>query len=289
MPFTGGVYQWRRRGERHKWNPETIAKLQAATRANDPQLFAEYERLADEEDDDPALIRGLLEIDASLARPVPLDEVEPASEIVKRFVTGAMSFGSISCRGARAARHRHEPHGGALEQRRRRRGGPPVPQGAQRRLAAQRHQAGRLGALRGHHRVPGQRRRAADQGGPGRQAGRRRPAARSQGGRADRQGALVDAGRDADLPAAAPRHLLHRGSRPAHLRPAVRQPGRARQREAGERGRRRHDRRGRGQGRRGRGDHLGLRGRHGRFSGLVDQTRRACPGSWAWPRRSRCW
>jgi glutamate synthase (NADPH/NADH) large chain len=96
VPFTGGAYQWRRTGERHKWNPETIAKLQAATRANDPKLFEEYERLADEEDRDPALLRGLMEIDASLARPVPIDQVESAQELVKRFVTGAMSFGSIS-------------------------------------------------------------------------------------------------------------------------------------------------------------------------------------------------
>ncbi|MDP2272367.1 MAG: glutamate synthase large subunit [Archangium sp.] len=96
VPFSGGVYQWRQRGERHKWNPETIAKLQAATRANDRTLFEEYEQLADEEDDDPVLIRGLLEINASQAKPVALEDVEPATEIVKRFVTGAMSFGSIS-------------------------------------------------------------------------------------------------------------------------------------------------------------------------------------------------
>jgi len=57
VPVTGGQYQWRRHGERHKWNPETIAKLQAATRANDVGLFAEYERLADEEDDPPAPLR----------------------------------------------------------------------------------------------------------------------------------------------------------------------------------------------------------------------------------------
>ncbi|MFZ5446840.1 MAG: glutamate synthase large subunit [Myxococcota bacterium] len=96
VPFTGGVYQWRRTGERHKWNPDTIAKLQAAARANDQRLFAEYEQLADEEDADPSLLRGLMEIDTSLARPILLEEVEPATEIVKRFVTGAMSFGSIS-------------------------------------------------------------------------------------------------------------------------------------------------------------------------------------------------
>lgn len=96
VPFTGGVYQWRRDGERHKWNPDTIAKLQAAARANDAQAFAEYERLADEEDRDPALLRGLIEIDERHVTPIPLSEVEPARELVKRFVTGAMSFGSIS-------------------------------------------------------------------------------------------------------------------------------------------------------------------------------------------------
>ncbi|PZR10848.1 MAG: glutamate synthase large subunit [Archangium gephyra] len=97
VPFTGGAYQWRREGERHKWNPDTIAALQKATRANDPKLFAEYERLADEEDDDPSLIRGLLEIDPNRSvKPVAIEQVESARDIVKRFVTGAMSFGSIS-------------------------------------------------------------------------------------------------------------------------------------------------------------------------------------------------
>ncbi|HZA13269.1 MAG TPA: glutamate synthase-related protein, partial [Myxococcaceae bacterium] len=95
-PVTGGDYQWRRRGEVHKWNPSTIAKLQAASRANDPKQFAEYERLADDETVDLCNLRGLLELDAEKSTPVPLDEVEPAAEIVKRFVTGAMSFGSIS-------------------------------------------------------------------------------------------------------------------------------------------------------------------------------------------------
>ncbi len=96
VPFTGGLYQWRREGERHKWNPDTIAALQKAARANDAKAFEEYERLADEEDRDPALIRGLLDFDFAKAKPVPLEQVEPAREIAKRFVTGAMSFGSIS-------------------------------------------------------------------------------------------------------------------------------------------------------------------------------------------------
>ncbi len=92
----GGQYQWRRRGELHKWNPATLAKLQAAVRANDAALFAEYSRLADDETRELCNLRGLLEVVAEGRSPIPLEEVEPASELVRRFVTGAMSFGSIS-------------------------------------------------------------------------------------------------------------------------------------------------------------------------------------------------
>jgi glutamate synthase (NADPH/NADH) large chain len=96
VPVTGGVYQWRRRGEHHAWNPGTIAKLQAATRANDASLFAEYEALADREASAPTLLRGLLDIDPRGAHELPLDQVESAESIATRFLTGAMSFGSIS-------------------------------------------------------------------------------------------------------------------------------------------------------------------------------------------------
>ncbi|HZI06276.1 MAG TPA: glutamate synthase-related protein, partial [Archangium sp.] len=92
----GGQYQWRRRGETHKWNPATIAKLQQAARTNDAALFAEYSQLADDESRAHCNLRVLLEVAAEGRAPVPLEEVEPAVEIVKRFVTGAMSFGSIS-------------------------------------------------------------------------------------------------------------------------------------------------------------------------------------------------
>jgi len=93
----GGVYQWRRRGEPHKWNPATIATLQAAVRLGDRARFAEYERLCDDEDRALITLRSLLEIDPSTGpAPISIEEVEPASSIVKRFVTGAMSFGSIS-------------------------------------------------------------------------------------------------------------------------------------------------------------------------------------------------
>jgi glutamate synthase (NADPH/NADH) large chain len=91
----GGDYAFRLRGESHIWTPDTIAKLQHATRANDATSFAEFSRLIDEQNEDLKTLRGLFEIDTS-AQSVPLDEVEPAKEIVKRFATGAMSYGSIS-------------------------------------------------------------------------------------------------------------------------------------------------------------------------------------------------
>ncbi len=92
----GGQYQWRRRGEMHKWNPATIAKLQAATKANSPELFAEYSQLVDDEDQALMTIRGQLGFRAESASSIDISEVESAASIVKRFVTGAMSFGSIS-------------------------------------------------------------------------------------------------------------------------------------------------------------------------------------------------
>ncbi len=90
----GGQYRWRRRGEIHKWNPATIATLQAAVREQSRDKFAEFERLCDDEDANLVTLRGLLEIVEQ--RPISIDEVEPVADILVRFVTGAMSFGSIS-------------------------------------------------------------------------------------------------------------------------------------------------------------------------------------------------
>ena len=91
----GGQYQWRRGGEHHMWNPETIAKLQDATKTNQYQTYKEFARLVDQQGQQLSTLRGLLEFKPS-ANPVPLEEVEPASEIVKRFATGAISLGAIS-------------------------------------------------------------------------------------------------------------------------------------------------------------------------------------------------
>ncbi|PYO57881.1 MAG: glutamate synthase large subunit, partial [Candidatus Rokuibacteriota bacterium] len=91
----GGEYQWRRDGEYHLFNPETVFKLQHATRSGQYRIFKEYTTLVDDQNRNRATLRGLF--DFKLAQtPIPLDEVEPVESIVKRFATGAMSYGSIS-------------------------------------------------------------------------------------------------------------------------------------------------------------------------------------------------
>jgi glutamate synthase (NADPH/NADH) large chain len=91
----GGEYAFRVRGEAHMWSPQSIAKLQHATRTNSYQTYKEYAALINEQNERLMTLRGLFEIRKS-AKPVPLAEVEPAKEIVRRFATGAMSLGSIS-------------------------------------------------------------------------------------------------------------------------------------------------------------------------------------------------
>ena len=91
----GGEYQFRLRGEQHLLNPETVAKLQHAARLNHWTTYEEYSRTVNDLNRQLCTLRGLFDL-RSAAETVPLDEVEPASEIVKRFCTGAMSFGSIS-------------------------------------------------------------------------------------------------------------------------------------------------------------------------------------------------
>ncbi len=92
----GGEYQWRREGEVHLFNPETVFKLQHATRARRYDIFKQYTALVDEQAKKLATLRGLFELKVGERKPVSIDEVEPVSEIVKRFSTGAMSYGSIS-------------------------------------------------------------------------------------------------------------------------------------------------------------------------------------------------
>jgi glutamate synthase domain-containing protein 2/glutamate synthase domain-containing protein 1/glutamate synthase domain-containing protein 3 len=92
----GGEYAFRVRGEEHMWTPDTIAKLQHATRQASYSSYKEYARLINDQSRRHMTFRGLFDFRFDRAKPIPLEEVEPAKEIVKRFVTGAMSLGSIS-------------------------------------------------------------------------------------------------------------------------------------------------------------------------------------------------
>ncbi len=91
----GGEVHYRIQSEHHNWNPETIYKLQHASRSNDPKTYAEFAQLVNDESQRRSNLRGLLDFKFD-PQPIPIEEVEPAKDIVKRFNTGAMSFGSIS-------------------------------------------------------------------------------------------------------------------------------------------------------------------------------------------------
>ncbi|MDP2806383.1 MAG: glutamate synthase-related protein [Gallionellaceae bacterium] len=95
MLDAGGEYAYRTRGEEHMWTPDSIAKLQHATRSNNANTYKEYAKLINDQAQKLKTLRGLFEI-KSVGAPVPLNEVESAKDIVKRFATGAMSLGSIS-------------------------------------------------------------------------------------------------------------------------------------------------------------------------------------------------
>ena len=92
----GGEYQWRRDGEPHLFDPETVFTLQHATRSKRFDVFKRYTNRVDEQSRRLMTLRGLFQFKEGVRQPIPIDQVEPASEILKRFATGAMSYGSIS-------------------------------------------------------------------------------------------------------------------------------------------------------------------------------------------------
>jgi len=96
MLDAGGEYAWRARGEEHMWTPDAIAKLQHSTRANNWNTYKEYAQLVNDQSRRHMTLRGLFEFKVDPAKAIPVDEVESARDIVKRFATGAMSLGSIS-------------------------------------------------------------------------------------------------------------------------------------------------------------------------------------------------
>lgn len=96
MLDAGGEYAWRTRGEQHMWTPDAIAKLQHATRANQFNSYKEYAQIINDQSRRHMTLRGLFEFRVDPTSAIPIEEVEPVTEIVKRFATGAMSLGSIS-------------------------------------------------------------------------------------------------------------------------------------------------------------------------------------------------
>src|SRR5256714_9786207 len=92
----GGVHMWRRDGEVHQWNPDTVAKIQHAVRHGGQETYEEFTRMINEQNAHKATLRGLLQLDPPDGGAIPIEEVEPWTEIVKRFATGAMSLGSLS-------------------------------------------------------------------------------------------------------------------------------------------------------------------------------------------------
>ena len=288
----GGEYAYRTRGEDHAWTAESVSTLQHAVRGNSLERYKAFAKILNEQSERLLTLRGLFRIKTAedeKRKPVPLDQVEPAKDIVKRFATGAMCFGSISREAHttlaiamnRIGGKSNTGEGGEESDRFK-----PLPNGDSHALG---DQAGRLGPLRRHDGISRQLRHDADQDGAGRQARRRRPVARPQGRRDHRARAAFDARRRPDLAAAASRHLFDRGSGAADLRPQERQSGRPGLGQAGLRNRRRHGRRGRCQGARRPCHHRRLRGRHRRLPPDLDQARRLARGKSALPKPTRRW
>ncbi len=173
----GGFYAFRLRGEDHAWTPESVSRLQHAVRGNSAPDYAAFAASINEQSERLLTIRGLMELRPAGA-PVPLAEVEPATEIVTPLRHRGDELRLDQPRGAHHAGHRHEPDRRQVEHRRGRRGAGTLPAAAERRFRPLCHQAGGVRPVRRHHRVPGQRRRHPDQDGAGRQAGRGRAVAR---------------------------------------------------------------------------------------------------------------
>ena len=207
----GGLLHALPEGEYHMYNPAVVGSLQAAVRTGDVNLYKTYADAVNNRA--PSALRDLMEVAlaarADSARRSRADRGDPQALRFGRHVARR-----AVARGARSAGDGDEPARRAQQFRRRRRRS-----GALRHRAHVEDQAGRLGPLRRHAGIPGQRRSAADQDRAGRQARRRRPAAGPQGQRADRAIALCAARHRADLAAAASRHLFDRGSGAADLRP----------------------------------------------------------------------
>ena len=241
----------------------------------------------DEQSERLMTLRGLFRFKDGVREPIPLDEVEPVSEIVKRFSTGAMSYGSISQEAHetlaiamnRLGAKSNTGEGGEDPER-----FVPLPNGDSKRSAIKQVASGRFGVTSEYLVNADDIQIKMAQGAkPG--EGGQLPGHKVYPWVAKTRHSTP--GRRPDLAAAAPRHLLDRGPRAAHPRPQERQPAGAGPREAGLRGRRRHGRRRRREGARRRRPDLGPRRRHRRLAADLAQARGWRRGSSASPRPSR--
>jgi glutamate synthase domain-containing protein 2 len=240
----GGEYAWRTRGEEHMWTPDAIAKLQHSVRSNHFATYKAYAQIINDQTRRHMTLRGLFEFKVDPAQAIALDEVEPASEIVKRFATGAMSLGSISTEahatlavamnriggksntgegGEDTKRYRNELKGIPI--------GPdqslrsvlgedrvqadiPLQPGDSLRSRIKQVASGRFGVTAEYLRSADQIQIKMAQGAKPGEGGQ------LPGGKV----ALLGARGGAHQPAPAPRHLLNRGLGAAHSRPEKRQP-----------------------------------------------------------------
>ena len=278
-----GAHGYRRGGDYHAVNPLVVKKLHRA-RAEGQEAYEEFATLVHTRP--PSSIRDLLEL--APRQPIPLDEVEPVDAICRRFFASAMSVGALAPEAHRAVAiamnrlgARSNSGEGGEEPERFRRPAEGDWSGSRTKQVA----SARFGVTPAYLRSADELQIKIAQGSkPG--EGGQLPG--REGRAAHRAPAPRAAGDDAHLAAGAPRHLQHRGSGAAHLRPARRAPLGAHQREAGRDDRRRHHRGRRRQGGRRRDPDQRPRRRHGRVAAVVDQARRGCRGSSASPRRSRC-
>jgi glutamate synthase (NADPH/NADH) large chain len=316
MLDAGGEYAWRARGEEHMWTPDAIAKLQHSTRANNWNTYKEYAQIINDQSKRHMTLRGLFEFKIDPAKAIPVEEVEPAKEIVKRFATGAMSLGSISTEahatlavamnriggksntgegGEDPARYRNELKGIPIKQGRhpqdvigaKRRGRLPLQDGDSLRSRIKQVASGRFGVTAEYLVSADQIQIKMAQGAKPGEGGQ------LPGGKvSDYIGKLRHSVPGVGLisPAAAPRHLFDRGSGAADPRPEERgNPHSRHQRQAGVGNRRRHHRRRRGQVQgRPRGDRRARRRHRAPRPGRRSSTP-AAPGKSAWPKPSRRW
>ena len=270
---SGGEYQWRRDGEYHLFNPDTVFKLQHSTRSGQYSVFKEYSKLVDDQSRRRATLRGLLELKPA-AQPIPIDEVEPVESIIKRFATGAMSYGSISQEAHETLAIAMNRIGGKSNTGE---GGEDPARyvrdanGDSRNSAIKQVASARFGVT-SEYLVNAQdlQIKMAQGAKPG--EGGQLPGHKVYPWIAE--GPIRDAGRRPDLAAAASRHLFNRRPGAADSRPEELESEGAHSREAGRHGRRRHGRRRRVEGACRCRAHLRARRRHGRVAADQHQARR---------------